>query len=102
MFCGRENGAINVGGNKVFPQEVEAVILSVPGVSAALVSGRSNPLMGQLVEAQLVAESGVDPAALRQAVLTACRERLERWQVPALLKFVTSIATTAAGKAVRS
>jgi len=101
LFCGRDNGAINVGGNKVFPQEVEEVIFQVPGVAAAVVAGRANPIMGQLVEAQVVAGAGVDPAALRAAILSACRERLLRWQVPATVKFVSAIATTAAGKAAR-
>lgn len=102
LFCGRENGAINVGGNKVFPQEVEAVILSVPGVAAAVVSGRANPVTGQLVEAQVVAEPGADAAALRRSIMETCRGRLERWQVPAVVKFVEAIAVTAAGKAARS
>jgi acyl-CoA synthetase (AMP-forming)/AMP-acid ligase II len=101
LFCGRENGAINVGGNKVYPQEVEDVILEVPGVAAAVVSGRPNPIMGQLVEAQIVAAPGGDTSALRTAILTACREKLPRWQVPATFKFVASISTTAAGKAAR-
>ncbi len=101
LFCGRDNGAINVGGNKVFPQEVEAVILEVPGVAAAVVAGRANPIMGQLVEARVVAAAGADEAALRPAILSLCRERLPRWQVPATVKFVAAIATTAAGKAAR-
>jgi acyl-CoA synthetase (AMP-forming)/AMP-acid ligase II len=57
--------------------------------------------MGQLVEAQVVARPGEDQSALRTAILALCREKLQRWQVPATLKFVPSIATTAAGKAVR-
>ena len=101
LFCGRENGAINVGGNKVFPQEVEEVILQVPGVAAAVVAGRANPIMGQLVEARVVAQPGIAEEALRPVILSACREKLQRWQIPAMVKFVPAIATTAAGKAAR-
>lgn len=101
LFCGRENGAINVGGNKVFPQEVEEVILQVPGVAAAVVAGRANPIMGQLVEVRVVAQPGIAEEALRPVILSACREKLQRWQIPAMVKFVPAIATTGAGKASR-
>lgn len=50
-FLGRANGSINVGGNKVMPEEVEAVISQVPGVGFVFVRGRKNPILGQLVEA---------------------------------------------------
>src|SRR5262249_13444692 len=48
-FIGRSNGVINVGGLKVHPEEVEAVINRHPQGRMALVRARRNPITGALV-----------------------------------------------------
>lgn len=75
-FLGRESEVINVGGDKVFPAEVEAVIQEVPEVLEARVYGVDNALMGQVVEAQVrikKAEQGIE-----QKILKYCLEHLDR------------------------
>src|SRR5262249_29532913 len=49
FFVGRRNGVINVGGLKVHPEEVEAVINRHPQVRMSLVRSRQNPITGALV-----------------------------------------------------
>jgi acyl-CoA synthetase (AMP-forming)/AMP-acid ligase II len=102
FFRGRENGAINVGGNKVLPEEVTSVILQVPGVAEASVVPRSNPFVGQVVEARVVPEPGVATAPLHAAILAECRSRLPSWQVPASVKFEDDLAVSTAGKTLRA
>ncbi|BBN80413.1 hypothetical protein PA25_03980 [Pseudoalteromonas sp. A25] len=101
-FLGRESGAINVGGNKVQPEEVERTILDSGLVSAAYVYAISNPMMGSLVCANIVAvEKGVKATELKKQVTIFCRERLENFKVPALLKMVEELEITNSGKLKR-
>ena len=53
-FVGRRGGIINVGGLKVHPEEVEAVINRHPAVRMSLVKGRRNPITGAIVVAEVV------------------------------------------------
>lgn len=101
-FLGRDNGTINVGGVKVHPERIEAVIGSVPGVLLARVSGKRSPLTGALVVAEVMLEPGVNPEEARARILDRCRAGLEREAVPATLRFVDGFATNSAGKLVRT
>ena len=53
-FVGRRDGVINVGGMKVHPEEVEAVINRHPRVRMSLVRTEKNPITGALVVADVV------------------------------------------------
>jgi acyl-CoA synthetase (AMP-forming)/AMP-acid ligase II len=101
LFLGRRSERINVGGNKVHPEEVERRILEVPGVQAARVSGAASSLVGQIVRADVVVEPGSDPDQMRQRILDHCRTGLAAYKLPRLLTFVDRLDCTAAGKLVR-
>jgi acyl-coenzyme A synthetase/AMP-(fatty) acid ligase len=105
-FVGRRDGVINVGGLKVCPEEIEAVINRHPAVRAALVKGRRNPITGEIVVAEVMLVSAVgaatDEAALKAEILSACRRDLAPHKVPAGLRFVPALAMTASGKLERA
>ena len=100
-FTGRASGVINVGGAKVAPEEVEAIINSVPHVHQSRVRPRRNPLTGSLVAAEVVAEVGCDEADLRAHILGVCRAALPAYKVPVSLTFVSSLPMSAGGKLER-
>jgi acyl-coenzyme A synthetase/AMP-(fatty) acid ligase len=107
-FIGRRGGVINVGGLKVHPEEVEAVINADPRVRMSLVRARRNPITGAVVVAEVVlAESGPAGAppgthdALKGELLDACRRALPAHKVPTMLRFVPALELTPAGKLVR-
>jgi acyl-coenzyme A synthetase/AMP-(fatty) acid ligase len=106
-FRGRMGGVINVGGLKVYPEEVESVLNADPRVRMSLVRARRNPITGAVVVADVVladpASSGAadSPDALKNALLDACRRSLAAHKVPAMLRFVPALEFTAAGKLVR-
>ncbi|HQU68563.1 MAG TPA: fatty acid--CoA ligase family protein [Albidovulum sp.] len=100
-FLGRENGVINVGGVKFFPETVEDAVKAVPGVALVQVSSKKNPITGTLVVAEIQVHDGADPAIVKQAILDACRAKLVREAVPAIVRFVDGFETNAAGKLVR-
>jgi len=81
-FRGRRSEMINVGGSKVYPVEIETVMLNAPGVLEATVSGESNPLIGTLIKA-VVRVAGDDPdEVVRARVRQFCQEHLLPYQVP--------------------
>ena len=106
FFMGRANGVINVGGLKVHPEEVEAVINRCPGVRLSRVNERRNPILGAVVAAEVVLEDhalGVGEAARasRERILDHCRGALTEFKVPASVKFVEALPMTAGGKLER-
>ena len=108
FFRGRMGGIINVGGLKVYPEEVESVLNSDPRVRISLVRGRRNPITGAVVAAEVVpADSALatrDSSAaerLKADLLEECRRALPAHKVPAILHIVADLEMTAAGKLVR-
>ena len=107
-FMGRSGGVINVGGQKVHPEEVEALINSHPAVRMSLVKARRNPITGSVVSADVVLEQSMAQAdashaqqRIRQEILGICRASLAAHKVPALIHFVPSLAVSPSGKLVR-
>lgn len=101
-FLGRENGLINIGGVKVYPETVEAVVKTVPGVALVQVSAKRSPVTGALVVAEVQLDKEADPDATRRLIQDTCRARLDREAVPAIIRFVAGFTTNAAGKLVRT
>jgi len=105
-FVGRRGGIINVGGLKVHPEEVEAVINGHPHVRMSRVRTRKNPITGALVVADVVLNGGGEPADGRVAeiereILRRCREALPRHKVPTVLNVVSVLPMAESGKLVR-
>ncbi|MEA1674276.1 AMP-binding protein [Nitrospirillum sp. BR 11163] len=100
LFRGREDGVVNVGGVKVMPDAVEALIQAVPGIVDAAVRVRPSPITGHLLTAQLVAAPGQDPAALRSQVAAALAD-LPPAARPRRLDFVTELELSPSGKKKR-
>ena len=101
-FIGRRDGVINVGGLKVNPEEVEAVLNGHPAVQMSRVGGRKNPVTGAIVVAEIVPSApSFDKEALAREILAHCQERLERHKTPATIRFVEKLDLSAAGKLKR-
>lgn len=103
VFLGRTSGAINVGGNKIMPEEIESILLEHPSVAAARVYAKPNAVLGNLVAADLQLPPGEEETStFRAEVLDFCRSRLERWQVPAVLRMVEGLDLSTSGKVERT
>ena len=108
FFLGRRNGVINIGGLKVFPEEVEAVINRHPAVRMSRVRARRNPLLGSLVAADVVLREAVEPhassrhiATCTDEILQVCRENLPAHKIPVTIRCVPALEVTSAGKLAR-
>ena len=97
---GRVNELINVGGYKVNPIEVEAVINSLDGVTQSLVYGRANSILGNILCAEVQMEEGKvkTEREIRQYLI----DRLQDYKIPRIIKFVDSFSLTRTGKLKRS
>jgi acyl-CoA synthetase (AMP-forming)/AMP-acid ligase II len=103
-FRGRAGGVINVGGFKVHPEEIEAIINSHPGVRLSRVSARRNPITGAVVIAEIVPHDSNDALpddVLTESVMELCRGVLPPYKVPALVRIVARLEVSAAGKLLR-
>ena len=107
-FVGRRGGIINVGGLKVHPEEVEAVINRHPDVRMSLVRSRKNPITGAIVVADVVLRAETDSvgaaeraAELKREIMQACRAALSEHKVPASIRFVASLDVGTTGKLAR-
>ncbi|MDF2802261.1 MAG: Acyl-CoA synthetase (AMP-forming)/AMP-acid ligase [Anaerocolumna sp.] len=81
-FVGRKSEIINVGGQKVFPSEIESVLLQADNIKEAAVFGASHPIMGQVVQAKVSLYHDEDVLALTQRLRKHCMERLAKYKIP--------------------
>jgi acyl-coenzyme A synthetase/AMP-(fatty) acid ligase len=104
-FTGRRDGVINVGGLKVFPEEIESVINRHPEVHMSLVRTRKNPITGALVVADVMLKPAVatdrDFKAIQNDILLLCRSSLSSHKVPATISFVPGFTVAESGKVMR-
>ena len=101
LFRGRNSDVINVGGRKVMPADVEAVLRSIPGVAEVRVYGRKSSLAGQLVAADLVLAAGADAEMTKREAERVAREKLASYQVPRSINVVDQIARSEVFKILR-
>jgi acyl-coenzyme A synthetase/AMP-(fatty) acid ligase len=85
-ILGRRSDIINVGGLKVFPAEVESVLMGMPNVRDVAVRGESNPITGQVVVAVFNLEDPEDHGSLRKRTREFCRSRLPAYKIPARIE----------------
>jgi acyl-coenzyme A synthetase/AMP-(fatty) acid ligase len=105
-FTGRREGVINVGGLKVHPEEVEAIVNLHPNVRMSRVKARKSPITGAIVVADIVLENNDGAICdsfpqIQDEILTTCRKMLPPHKVPAFLREVASLEINAAGKLLR-
>jgi len=94
----RKKDMINVSGFKVFPNEVEDVVVQHPGVLEAAVIGVADPHTGQGVKLFVVKR---DPAVSEAELTAFARERLAGYKVPKMIVFVDSLPKSNVGKIIR-
>lgn len=98
-FKSRKNELINVGGYKVNPVEIEAAIMDIKGVQQAMVYGKANSILGNVLCADVVLET---PAKLTEIEIKKhLSSRLQDFKIPRRIKFVEELLLTRTGKLKR-
>jgi len=81
-ILGRTSEIINVGGEKVWPAEVENVLLTMHGVEDVAVTGRANPITGQMVQARVKINTTETLSDFRKRMRKHCKELLPPYKIP--------------------
>lgn len=81
-ILGRESDIINVGGQKVYPAEVESVLLELDGITDVTVIGETNPILGQIVKARISLAEEENMNELKKRVRRFCTGRLAEYKIP--------------------
>jgi acyl-CoA synthetase (AMP-forming)/AMP-acid ligase II len=100
-ILGRVTDLINVAGQKVYPAEVEDVILQLPNVADVVVKGEKNTLLGQIVVAHVALSRPEPLPELRARVRAACRSKLTDYKVPVKVVLMEAEMYSARFKKVR-
>jgi acyl-coenzyme A synthetase/AMP-(fatty) acid ligase len=100
-ILGRVTDLINVGGQKVYPAEIEEVVMTVPNVVDVAVFAESNPLLGQIIVARVALAQPEPVESVKSRIRQACKARLAAFKVPAKVVIATDAIYTARYKKSR-
>jgi acyl-coenzyme A synthetase/AMP-(fatty) acid ligase len=99
VIQGRTSSAIHVSGNKVFPDEIENILLEYPGVRQAKVFGQPHEVLGEVISAQVEwnGEAPFDAESIRHH----CTKHLSAYKIPQHIVAESHIDVTHSGKVIR-
>jgi acyl-coenzyme A synthetase/AMP-(fatty) acid ligase len=87
-ILGRKSELINVGGEKVYPAEVESVLQLMDGVEDVAVTGEKHPMTGQVVCARVKLSTGEELSKFRARMRQFCHDKLPRFAIPQKVELV--------------
>ncbi len=90
-ILGRKSDIINVGGEKVFPSEIEQVIIQLPYVNDCRVYAEKSLITGNIVVADIHSTSTIDLNDQRKEIRKYLLDRIARHKIPVKINFVESI-----------
>jgi acyl-CoA synthetase (AMP-forming)/AMP-acid ligase II len=100
-LAGRADDVINRGGEKIFPQEVENVLLTHPAVRSAAVVAAPHDRLGQVPVAFVTVHPGRDEPGLLERLHGLCASRLARYKRPTVIEVAAALPTGPTGKVLR-
>lgn len=100
-ILGRVTDLINVGGQKVYPAEVESVILDLENVQDVAVFGEKHALLGQIVVAKIVLNQSETVESVKKRVRQACLAKLSNFKVPTKVILTDGVLHSSRQKKIR-
>lgn len=100
-ILGRITDLINIGGQKVYPAEIEDVILALSNVEDVVVYGEPHAILGNIIVAKIATIVVEDLDVLKLRVRIACRAKLAPFKVPSRVVLAESKFYTARHKKIR-
>jgi long-chain acyl-CoA synthetase len=95
-FASRKTGMMKVAGLKVFPSEIEAVLLNHPKIEAVAVVKCQDRVHGEVPKAVVVVKEGLEMN--KDDIRKYCEEKLSRFKIPRLVEFRKELPRTPGGK----
>jgi acyl-CoA synthetase (AMP-forming)/AMP-acid ligase II len=101
-ILGRVTDLMNIGGQKVYPAEVEDAILALPGIEDVAVYTEDNALLGKMIVASVMPTDPDEPlVALKKRIRQGCSSRLAPFKVPSKVVLASESLYSARLKKVR-
>jgi len=103
FIVGRSKNVIVFSGMKIFPYEVENLLLEHPAIAEVCVRGLPSPVLGEIPVAEIVLAPGfLESRQLRDELRRFCYSRMSEYKVPKQFVFVEKLKKTASGKIART
>ena len=96
FFVGRRQGMMKVGGLKVYPIEIEEILLAHPGISEAVVVKDHDNLHGEIPRAIIVPKA--DVLLNKRDIRLFCEKRMSKFKVPKIIEIRSELPKTSGGK----
>ena len=90
-IIGRNKEIINVGGEKVLPNEVESMILSIPEIEDVTVYGKENIITGQTVVCDVVLKEEIKSKEIKIIIRKYCKDKLDKYKIPTKVYIVKKL-----------
>ena len=101
FLVGRSDDVINRGGEKIYPREIEEILLAQPGVRSAAVVGVADVVLGERPVAYVVTDATAVAAEVEAVLREACAARLPRHKQPSEFCLVAEMPLGPTGKISR-
>jgi acyl-CoA synthetase (AMP-forming)/AMP-acid ligase II len=101
FLAGRSDDVINRGGEKIYPREIEEIMLALPGVRSAAVIGLPDEVLGERPVAYVVPEAGAVTDEVEELLRATCALRLPRHKQPSEFWLVDEMPLGPTGKISR-
>ncbi|WP_287127139.1 class I adenylate-forming enzyme family protein [Desulfobacter sp.] len=95
-FSGRRQGMMKVAGMKVFPIEIEDLLIQHPEIREVAVTKERDPLHGEIPKAIIVLEPGSD--LTKKDVRAWCTKKIASYKIPKLIEFREGLPRNPVGK----
>lgn len=96
FLTGRKSEMIKSGAHRINPKEIEEKILTLDGVDDVAVTGVPDEILGQVVSAYVVLQTGAD--ITERDIMRFCKSALPNYKIPKYVNFVCDLPKTASGK----
>ena len=90
----RKNNIINVGGLKVFPNEIEQIIYELDFIIEATIYGKPNAIVGNIVCLKAIVDKGTNVKSAKKQIKSLCKNKLEKYKVPQKITIVSEVKAT--------
>jgi len=87
-ILGRKSEIINVGGEKVYPAEIESVIQEMDEIQEVVVYGEKNPIIGNIVCCNVLLFEALDLNKLKKRIRKHCIKKLENYKIPVKINII--------------
>lgn len=100
FLVGRNDDVINIGGEKVIPNEIEEIIKQIPEIEDVVAFGINNEIFGETIKVNIIKKKNSNLDKIK--ILSYCLKNLEKFKIPSKIEFVEKIPKNEYGKVKRS